>query len=368
MRYGFLTRFHGGFLTYSIEQFIRRQRWLLEGLTIRKLTHLTLAGLSYATKRESIDTYPLILKLDISPLCNLRCPVCVHARPEPLLPLLEEQRFNASQKMSLAQFSRIVDEVKGKTLALSLYYVGDPYMHPDLDPMCAIARAANINTHVSSNFSFRFSEERIASIARSGLTHLTVCVDGLTQATYERTRVGGKIDLVLANLKSICAYKERHRLSFPKIEVQMLRFDHNSHELESIRRLARELGVDEFTDYAGTTHNWTEQEPENYTTIGPKRTELLPQCFWPYVSMVIKYDGDVVPCCYHRQGRQYTDLPDKRIVGNVFESGVRVVWNSPEYRQIRRLVASPDRVRKDDDCFCDGCSFLFETQRISRLP
>jgi MoaA/NifB/PqqE/SkfB family radical SAM enzyme len=366
MRYGFLTRFHDSPLVHSAEQFIRRQSWLLDGMTPRKLANLTLAGLGYAAKRESIDTYPLILKVDISPLCNLRCPVCIHAKSDSRLPLLAQQKFSASQKMSLEQFSKIVDEVEGKTLALSLYYIGDPYMHPDLDEMCAIARAANINVHVSSNFSFNFSSERIASIVRSGLTHLTVCVDGLTQSTYARTRIGGNVDLVLANLRRICQYKQRHRLDYPKVEVQMLRYEHNRHELEPIRRLARDLGVDDVTDYAGMTDNWTEQEPENWNTLGPKRTTRLPLCFWPYISMVIKYDGDVVPCCYHRQGKQYTNLPDKRVVGNVFESSVRAVWNCDEYKRIRRLVSSPERVRTDDTLsrsFCEGCSVVFENER-----
>ncbi len=47
--------------------------------------------------------------------------------------------------------------------------------------MCGIARDANLNVHLSTNFSFRFTDERIRRIVDSGVSHLTVCVDGFFQ-------------------------------------------------------------------------------------------------------------------------------------------------------------------------------------------
>jgi MoaA/NifB/PqqE/SkfB family radical SAM enzyme len=367
MRYGFLTRFNNCSFLYSVEQMFRRQSWLFKGMTPSKLVNMTLSGLHYVIKRDSMVSYPIILKIDISPLCNLHCPVCIHARPQPDIPLLQAQKFRASQKLSMSQFSQIVDEVKGRTLALSLYYAGDPYMHPDIDGMCSIAHAAKINVHLASNFSFRFSEERIASIATSGLTHLSICLDGISQQTYERTRVGGNVARVMSNIERICHYKRQHNMAYPKIEIQTLRFKHNQHEIDAIRRYGLRQGVDEITVFPGREKNWIELEPENNVIIGPRSERFLPLCFWPYVSMVIKYNGDVIPCCYHRQGNQYTDDKDKHVVGNVFSSGVYQIWNSAEYKRIRRLVASPQRASSYHDVsppFCSDCRYLFMTKPI----
>jgi MoaA/NifB/PqqE/SkfB family radical SAM enzyme len=157
----------------------RRQGWLLENLTPGKLLNLFIAGIQFLLKREVMRAWPVIVKVDISPLCNLQCTVCVHAHPASSgSEELKGQHFRADQKMSLAQFKRITDEVSGKSMAISLYYLGDPLVHPDLDAMCRIARDAKLNSHVSTNFSFNLSDERIRNIVQSGLTHLTVCVDG----------------------------------------------------------------------------------------------------------------------------------------------------------------------------------------------
>src|SRR5205085_1410671 len=158
----------------------------------------------YALGTEGVAAWPTVLKIDISPVCNLRCTVCVHAAPNGDTDL-ERQEFHGRQRMSVADFRRIIAEVAGRTSAVSLYYLGDPLVHPDLDEMCGIARDAGMNVHISTNFSFKLTDERLARMARSGLTHLTVCVDGLRQESYERTRVGGRIDLVLSNLRRICA-------------------------------------------------------------------------------------------------------------------------------------------------------------------
>jgi len=98
--------------------------------------------------------------------------------------------------------------------------------------------------------------------------------------------------------------------------------------------------------------------------LGPKRSRWLPQCHWPHFFMQIKYNGDVIPCCCFRLGRQYTEEDDGRCVGNVLKTSVCEVWNSPEYRRVRRLVCNPSSSTSDGALaanFCYECPRLFET-------
>ena len=178
----------------------RKGPWFFGHLTPRKFGHLALNTLSFLTKRETLVSWPSILKIDVSPLCHLHCTVCIHAKPETQdQKLLYEQDFNVSQRMKVEHFARIIEEIKGKAIAVSLNYLGDPYTHPDIDQLCAIANRAGLNVHLTTHFSYSFSDQRIASIAQSGVTHLTVCVDGATQESYEITRVGGRLGKVLSN-------------------------------------------------------------------------------------------------------------------------------------------------------------------------
>src|SRR5690606_7987717 len=158
-----------------------------------------------------------------------------HAEPQGN-PVLERQVFKPSHRMDVEHFSHIIEQIRGKATSVSLYYLGDPYTHPDVDAMCRVAADAGLEVHCSSNFSFGFKDERIRSIVESGLTHLTVCIDGLSQEKYQRTRVGGNIARVLKNLKGVSEYRKQIGCKYPVIEVQYIKFQHNHDELEEARK------------------------------------------------------------------------------------------------------------------------------------
>ena len=341
---------------------LRRQGWLLENLTFRKALNMGIAGFHYLLKSERMRAWPVALKVDISPLCNLRCTCCLHAMPvESSSAELKGQRFDKSQRMTVEQFRRIATEVAGKTSAISMYLFGDPLISPDLDEMCSIAWQAGLNTHVGTNFSFKLSDERIRSIVQSGMTHLTVCVDGLKQEDYERTRVGGRIDLVLDNLRRLMKIRRELGRKYPKVEVQYIKFQHNVHDIEAARKILTEFGIDQFTDYWGGLWNYADFSPGHFPSEGPRPNTWRPQCHWPHFMMTINYDGAVIPCCKHRVNLLYTDSDDKRIVGNVIEKTVWYVWNSAEYRRMRRLVSNPQGVSTESELattFCDGCAAI----------
>ena len=345
------------------KNFIRRTGWLFNNLTLKRALNFFLACGHFLLRSRVLRSLPVIVKIDISPICNIQCVVCVHAKPGED-EKLKDQVFKSDQKMKVEQFRHIIDELKEETCAVSLYHLGDPFIHPDLDEMCLIAKEAGLNVHISSNFSFKFSDERIASIVNSGTTHLTVCVDGLSQEKYERTRVGGKIDLVLSNLASICNYKREHSLTYPIIEVQYLKFQHNVDELEEAYEIFESLGVDKVTDFWGHLHTYVDLDPERTTVYGPMKNKLLARCFWPYFSMLIKYDGEVLPCCMHRMGDAYAKSQNLPIMGNVFQTPIRELWNSHAYQQSRRMVTNPQSINSDlelKDNFCNDGRVIFDT-------
>lgn len=341
----------------------RRQGWFLENTNFRKFVNLAVTGAQFALKNETLWTLPPAVKIDISPMCNLSCTVCVHADPNGD-PGLEKQEFHPQHRMSVEQFRRIIHEIKGRTSAVSLYYVGDPLVHPDLDEMSSIAWDAGLNVHISTNYSFALSDARVKRIVRSGLTHLSICVDGLSQEKYEKTRVGGRIDRVLSNLERTLRFRREMGRTYPKVEVQYIKFQHNVDELPAARQLFEKLGVDQVTDFWGDLGNYTHRDPEYFEVQAPRANQSVPQCYWPHSSMVIKYNGDVIPCCSFRIGHQYTSQDDPRILGNIFKTSVAEVWNNEKYRQARRMVNNPQSIHGDPsqkNHFCYSCPAIYET-------
>jgi MoaA/NifB/PqqE/SkfB family radical SAM enzyme len=346
-----------------IKTVTRRRSWLFGRLNWRKAWNLVSATKDFALKHETVNALPTIVKIDISPLCNLRCTACVHAAPNGN-ELLEAQEFHPKHKMTIEQYTRIIDEIKGKSSAVSLYYLGDPLVHPDLDQMSRIAVDAGLEVHISTNFSFGLSDDRLRSIVNSGLTHLTVCIDGLTQEKYQRTRVGGNIERVIKNLERLCRIRKELGLKNPIIEAQYIKYQHNEDEEDKARQLCKELGVDEFATFWGCLDNWAGRDPKYYEVHGPRPAGRLPKCYWPHFSTVIKWNGEVIPCCTFRQGTQYVPGADQRVFGNVYEKSLTEIWNSEEYRRARRLISDPTASERDPSLknhFCDACPVLFDT-------
>jgi molybdenum cofactor biosynthesis enzyme MoaA len=239
-------------------------------------------------RSENSTEYPLFLKIDLSPMCNLHCTCCIHAGKVGDGGLLDQQHFHSKQRMSLNNYKEIIDEVRGKTTSIVLHYLGEPYMYSEIDEAARYAYDAGIRVHIGSNFSFSFTDERIDSILNSGVTDLTVCVDGLTQELYEKTRVGGKIDRVLHNLERLCKRRKELNIKHLHIEVQYIRFEHNKHEENSICNMVFQFGVDQFSSFNGNTGNWVNRDPSSefyqYKETKPKRSlGLLPYCYRPYI-------------------------------------------------------------------------------------
>lgn len=169
---------------------------------------------------------------------------------------------------------------------------------------------------------------------------------------------------MLSNLERTCRFRKELGRTTPLVEVQYIKFRHNVHEEEPARRLCEGFGVNEFATFWGALHNLTDIMPENVPTLRPKANERMPGCYWPHFSTVIKYNGDVIPCCEHRAAAQHAPGLDARALGNVFDDGLEAVWNGEAYRQTRRLVSNPERSETEPELkknFCDGCFVIFDT-------
>jgi MoaA/NifB/PqqE/SkfB family radical SAM enzyme len=266
---------------------------------------------------------------------------------------------------------RVIAQLAGRCLGVQLYYLGDPIVHPELPQLCRIAAEAGLYVQFSTNLSVPLSEERLEALVTSGLSTLTLCIDGMTQEVYGRTRVGGNIALVIENLRRLCAIRRRLHQRRPRIEVQFIRFRHNQHEIEAAQRLCRELGVDQFASFWGVLSNYSDQDDyRRFQVYGPRPKRPVPNCHMPYLTAVIKSNGDVLPCGIFRRCEQYAEGGDARPLGNLLQTPLEELWRSEPYRRLRRLVRDPSLADRDTDyqaCFCHSCPIIYRTSAPEAL-
>jgi MoaA/NifB/PqqE/SkfB family radical SAM enzyme len=259
--------------------------------------------------------------------------------------------------MDRTTFEGVVDELAGRTLAMSLYNLGEPLLNKEFAAMVRYAARANINTYVTTNFSLPMSDEKLRDLATSGLTQLIVAVDGISTETFGKQRIRGRWDLIDDNLRRFCAFRGRRG---PRVTLQYMVFDHNRHEVPKVEAYCKEVGIDDrlvFEGMDGNESSWIDQFAPRLGWL-PRKAAKAPLCGWPYLSALIAPDGNVLGCCYYRMGDSYTKPGAARALGNIHESSLESIYSAREYRLARQLTNDPARHGPAPNHFCAGCPVL----------
>jgi radical SAM protein with 4Fe4S-binding SPASM domain len=221
--------------------------------------------------------------------------------------------------------------------------------------MVKYASGKKIITATSTNAHY-ITPEIAEKTVRSGLDKLIISLDGITQESYVKYRVGGTLDKVLVGAKNMIEAKRKLSSKSPYIVFQFLVVKHNEHEIGAAKKLTQELGVDEIVFKTAQIYdyeNGSELIPTNEKYARYRRTasgkyvvknSYENNCWRMWSGAVITWDGKMVPCCF--------DKDAKHQLGNVSETSVKEVWNNQQYKNFRTSIS---KSRSEID-ICTNCS------------
>src|SRR5207248_773425 len=145
-------------------------------------------------------------------------------------------------KLSLELFDRLIDEAGQYLFQCQLFGQGEPLLDwPRSKAIIQRCHRRKIFTLLSTNCTL-ITEVMADDIVTSGLDHLVCAIDGVSQESYEKYRVGGSVECAMLGMKRVLDARRRLRSGI-EIEWQFLIHKGNAHELEAARKLAAELGV-----------------------------------------------------------------------------------------------------------------------------
>lgn len=287
--------------------------------------------------RASVRSYPMSMSLESVNACNLRCPGCFTGAGAVGRP---------RSAISLPLFRRLLSEVGPFLLNLDLHNWGEPLLHRDLPEMIGAASEFGMSTTVSTNFSFLLNDKRLDELARSGLTSLVVSIDGATQASYERYRKRGRLDLVLNNCRAMLEAKRRAGRILPEVIWVFHVFDYNAHEVPAARALARELGMTFAVD-----KGWTIGEEWDAQGAALFSRGFLHRCWFLWEHATVNNDGGVSICA-----ASFFDGDDVGRVGDEPEpTSFFSIWNGSRMQAARALFESRDDSSAGRDLACYDC-------------
>lgn len=321
---------------------------LARTLNFRRLINLLWLGLGYLSfllsKRTLNPGLPFAVSIEPTTSCNLRCPEC----PTGTRSLTRPLGF-----INLKLYFNIIEQLSSHLMYLTLYFQGEPYLHPAFNAMVAYARSKKIYVATSTNGHYLNDENAEATI-RSGLSRLIISLDGTDQETYSGYRKGGDYNTVTTGVKRLAAWKQKLGVNHPYIIIQFLVLSINEHQSGSIKQLGLDLGADEVQLKTAQLNSYTKGNPLMPKDKKFSRYIALPDCtykpagklrnlcFRMWTSPVITWDGDVVPCCFDKNA-------DHRI-GNIRTVDFIEIWKSPEYEKFRTQIRHS---RKSVDMCCN---------------
>jgi len=189
---------------------------------------------------------PTTLVAEATIRCNLRCPqiACIPNNHR-------DVRTRDSDFLALDTFRRTVDEIAEGLSHVFFFNYGDPFVNVDADEMLThLGRVApQARTLTSTNGIPLSKMERARTVVASGaLDRIIFTIGGVTQESYERYHVGGRLDLALQGMANVVRAKRELAAEKPIVAWRYLTFNWNDsdEEVAAALRMSEEIGVDEF--------------------------------------------------------------------------------------------------------------------------
>lgn len=302
--------------------------------------------LSKLTGKPVHSGMPTSVSLEPTTSCNLRCPEC----PSGL------RSFTRPTGMLTDDtYRKVIDELAPRLSYLIFYFQGEPYLNPKFLDQVKYANSKKLYTATSTNAHY-LNDKQAQATVESGLDRLIISIDGTSQETYEQYRVGGDLNKVIEGTKNIIKWKKELKSKTPHVIFQYLVVKPNEHQLEEVKVLADELGVDEVAFKTAQIYDYEEgselipsiEKYSRYKQLSNGKWEiknkLINHCWKMWHSCVITWDGKVVPCCFDKDAHYQ--------LGAMESQSFREIWNGNAYRNFRKtLIKSRSEIE-----MCKNCS------------
>ena len=280
------------------------------------------------------------INLELVNYCNLGCKWCALDHTIPKVTMGQDLLRKLLEDL-------VTDRRFRNVRKLNLYSGGgEPLLHRDLAGVlrtikeykarCKARRAAFPTVHVVTNATVL--NERVATtILESGaVDEIRFSIDGGTREAFEELRSGAHWDAVAGYIKRFA------ELNAGRIRTGIICV------LEPGKPLTTDWMSDEFKDVVAQVDEIELRHPHDFrgdVIVQGRTKRFLDHCYFLFHLLVLLPDGGVVVCCVDSNG--------VGLIGNLWESGLYEIYNSPKRRaMVWNLITG----RRDRNELCKNCS------------
>src|SRR5207249_10377170 len=148
--------------------------------------------------RIDAGALPSQMYIECTAACNISCTQSVCA-PETGI-----TRTRQAGMLDFTLFQRVIDEVGRSLVRIDFFNYGEAFLHKRAIEMREYikSRFPHIYLYTSTN-RLALTDAQARRLVHSGIDEVTFSIDGATQESYARYRQRGRLDVALANLRSM---------------------------------------------------------------------------------------------------------------------------------------------------------------------
>ncbi len=276
-----------------------------------------------------MNEFPRQIIIETTAFCNQRCIHCAHKT-------LQRKKGN----MDMSLFKKIIDEISivaPDTEVWMTYYGEALILKYRLFYMLWYAKQKGLSNVVLNSNAMLLSREMAEMIIDSGLDRFIISMDGFTKETYEKIRIGGIYEEVMANCLRFIELKKESGRSKPLFEMQFSVLEENEHELKAFNEFWSSRGVNVKNRPKAS---WTGRIDAKNLDPNKKRVP----CQWGLNHAGILWNGRLVACGVDSEGLFNA--------GDLNASSLKELWNST-HKNLRDIHIE----NRWDDLpeVCSGC-------------
>jgi len=261
-----------------------------------------------------VADYPLLVDLELSSVCNLRCPMCYTISAD-------FRKHVDARIMDFALFTKVIDEIGGRVPALRLSLRGESTVHPQFVDAIKYAKDHGIKEVSTLTHGGRLTLDFFQRVQEAGIDWITISIDG-TGETYERIRKPIKFAEIVQKVQDIKRYKDERGLHRPVIKVQgiwpAIKEDAKGY-YDTFAPYVDLVAFNPLIDYLG--HDTDIEYLEDFS------------CPQQYQRLVIGADGLVMKCSNDEENRE--------VIGNAYNETVHQIWHGEKMKRVREMQKQP---------------------------
>jgi len=299
---------------------------------MRKILRYARILYAWKVRKSTVNNYvPEDISIELTNTCNFKCSFCPQSDPKHF-EVISQSTLHPEQADVL--FTKL-RECGIKTNVIHWTLDGEPFVNKRIDKICLLAIHYGWHHFIFATNGYFCTPERVGKLPVNNhdVTY-TLCIDFCAdKELFEKTRgTANSWEKVKGNIIQILSNEQLNHILVKITDISSFAISESD---DLAKRFLSLKDMFPKSDRLNVTSRIFHNATGFVSGIIEKKKEQNNKynlCPYPWTSMVIASNGDVVACC--------RDLQHKTVMGNLLNEDLVSIWNGQKSQNLRKALVN----------------------------